>query len=60
MFDLGVYAIDTKKKAMVEVLAKLDGIEDLYVVEDSDIEECYIVKASNLIPYDKYWFDRNP
>lgn len=60
MFELGQWVIDTKKRSTGTVLAKIEGVEPLYVVEDDDTDECYIVKENRLIPYDKYWFDKNP
>lgn len=60
MFDLGQWVIDTKKRTTGTVLAKIEGVELLYVVEGDDTDECYIVKENRLIPYDKSWFDENP
>ena len=60
MFELGQWVIDTKKRSTGTVLAKIEGVEPLYVVEDDDTDECYIVKENRLIPYNKYWFDENP
>lgn len=57
MFELDKWVIDTKKEDAVTVVARLDGIGELYVLKDDD-GECYIADAERLIPYDKQWFDR--
>lgn len=59
MIYVGSWAIDTKRKDTVTVVATIDGgSKDLYVVETDD-GDCYVISGDYLIPYDKYYFDKN-
>lgn len=56
MFDLGQWAIDTKKKMAVTIMAQIfNGYASLYIVQGDD--GYYIVDEEDLIKYDKYYFD---
>ncbi len=51
--------IDTKRKdtATVKVVFQ-EAYPTVYILQDFDSDEYYITDESNLIKYDKYWFDR--
>ena len=54
----GDWVIDTKKNIAVTLAAVLEiGIKTLYILE-TDESEFYISDDSNIIPYNKYYFDR--
>lgn len=58
MFDLGQWVIDTKKQDAVEVVTILEGgTETVYVLKD-DNNDFYITGESNLILYNKYYFEK--
>ena len=58
--NVGSWAIDTKKSIPVTLYNILEnGVRDLYVVYDDDTEEYYITDEDNLIPYDKYYWERD-
>jgi hypothetical protein len=59
-FDLGAWCIDTKAKQAVDVIAIIpaghNSMIDLYVVEPSE-GGYYIIDETDLIEYDKYYWD---
>lgn len=60
MFSVDQWVIDTKKKITPTIKAILpETYPIIYVLYDSDAGEYYISDKSNLIEYDKYWFDGN-
>ena len=57
MYDVGEWVIDTHKKDVVTVENMIKGCSgDIYIVSTND-GNCYMVKESRLIKYDKYYFD---
>ena len=60
LFNIGETVIDTKTHEAVEVIAIIPtghySIMDLYVVESSE-GEYYIRGESDLVVYDKYYWD---
>lgn len=57
LFSLGEWVIDTKREIVPTVIAVIEGLETVYVLED-DTGGLYVAKESDLITYDKYYFDR--
>lgn len=58
-FKIGSWLIDTKKSIPVTLCNIIEGgYCDLYVVCDDDTKEYYITDEDNLIPYDKYYWER--
>lgn len=58
-FNIGEWLIDVKKNIVVTLYNVLEnGVRDLYVVYDDDTEEYYITDEDHLIPYDKYYWER--
>ena len=57
LFSLGAWVIDTKREIASTVIAVIEGLETVYVLE-SDDGSLYVSKESDLIEYDKYYFDR--
>ena len=56
-FSIGEWVIDTKRETAPTVIAIIEGYETVYVLE-SDDGSLYMSKESDLIEYDKYYFDR--
>ena len=60
LFNLGDWAIDTKTRRAVDIIAIIpageNSIVDLYIVQDSE-SRYYIIDSSVLIEYDKYYWD---
>lgn len=62
MFELGEIVIDVHKRTTVTIVGKFpcgDAIENLYAVK-TDYGKYYITGDSNLMEYDKHYFDINP
>lgn len=57
LFSPGDWVIDTKRETAPTVFAVIEGLETVYVLE-SDDGSLYMSKESDLIKYDKYYFDR--
>lgn len=57
LFSRGEMVIDTKRKVSATVVAVIEGTEIVYVLEDN-YDDLYMEKESNLIEYDKYYFDK--
>lgn len=61
MFELGRCAIDTKRRIAVDVcgvIPELYTYGTIYILKRWDNDEYYMEDESNLIEYDKYWFDK--
>lgn len=59
MFELGETVIDVHKRTVVTIIGKFpdaDAIENLYAVK-TDYGKYYITGDSNLMKYDKSYFD---
>lgn len=58
MYDKGEWVIDTYKKDAVTIENVIEGCYsgNIYMVSTDD-GDCYMVKESRLIKYDKYYFD---
>ena len=59
MFELGETVIDVHKRTTVTIIGKFpdaDSIENLYAVK-TDYGKYYITGDSNLMEYDKSYFD---
>lgn len=57
LFSPGEWVIDTQRETAPTVIAVIEGLETVYVLED-DNGDLYVQKESALIKYDKYYFDR--
>lgn len=58
MFEVGKWVIDTKREIAPTICAVIPETEPtIYILQDSDTGEYYIADESDLIEYDKYWFD---
>lgn len=58
MFGTGEWVIDTKREIVSTVCAVIaESVPRIYVLKETD-GVYYIEDESNLIEYDKYWFDR--
>lgn len=60
MFEVSNWVIDTIKKDAVTVEKVFEDCHsgNIYLVS-TDEGDCYLVKEDRLIPYNKYWFDKN-
>lgn len=55
------WLIDTKTRRVVSLCGTVaDTYPIVYVLQDVDTNDVYLADDSNLIKYDKYWFDDNP
>lgn len=60
MFEVGKWVIDTKREIAPTICAVIPETEPtIYILQDSDTGEYYMADESNLIEYDKYWFDNH-
>ena len=57
LFASGDWVIDTRKNIAPTVVAVINAPETVYVLEDHD-DNLYLERESNLIEYDKYYFDK--
>lgn len=53
---MGRWVIDTKRKISATYVTRINDTEAILLVTDDG--EYYITSEENLIPYDKYWFDK--
>jgi hypothetical protein len=60
MFDIGRWVIDTGRRESVTIEKVFEDCSsgNIYLVSTDD-GDCYLVKEDRLIPYNKYWFDKN-
>ena len=56
-FNIGEDVIDVGRDVSSTILAIIDGYETVYVL-DAGCGNVYLSKESNLIKYDKYYFER--
>lgn len=57
-FSMGQWCIDTRRRTAPTVINCIPGdMGDVYILEDDD-GSVYLAKEDDLIPYDKYYFDR--
>lgn len=55
------WLIDTKNRRVVSICGTIaDTYPTIYVLRDIDTDDVYLADDSNLIKYDKYWFDDHP
>lgn len=55
------WLIDTKTRRVVSLCGTIaDAYPIVYVLQDVDTNDVYLADDSNLIKYDKYWFDDHP
>lgn len=55
------WLIDTKTRRVVSFCGTVaDTYPIVYVLQDVDTNDVYLADDSNLIKYDKYWFDGHP
>lgn len=57
LFSIGNTVIDTKRSIAPTVVAVIEGYEIIYVLENDD-GDLYLCGESNLIEYNKYWFEK--
>lgn len=61
-YEVGQWVIDTQKDiaGTIACVFPSDWVmtEQLYVMRNDDILEFYIQSEDNIIPYDKYYFDK--
>lgn len=55
------WLIDTKTRRVVSLCGTVaDTYPIVYILQDVDTNDVYLADDSNLIKYDKYWFDDHP
>lgn len=63
-FDIATYCgylIDTKNRRVVSLCGAIaNTYPTIYVLQDLDTDDFYLADDSNLIKYDKYWFEDHP
>lgn len=61
MFELGRWVIDTKRRIAADVCGVIPELytdRTIYILKNYNTDEYYMEDESNLIEYDKYWFDK--